>query len=75
MAPSPYHRTWIRHGDCDHVSLSSIISLYRKRFIGDILHIVILVFSADILTLNVKIWCPGLVKRNYGQLDSAIVAL
>jgi len=40
----------------------------RKRFIGDILHIVILDFSDNILTLSVKIWCPGLVKRNYGQL-------
>jgi len=41
----------------------------RKRFIGDILHIVILDFSDDILTLSVKIWCPDLVKRNYGQLE------
>jgi len=40
----------------------------RKRFIGDILHIVILDFGDNILTLSVKIWCPGLVKRNYGQL-------
>jgi len=40
----------------------------RKRFIGDILHIAILDFSDNILTLSVKIWCPGLVKRNYGQL-------
>jgi len=54
------------NGDCDHVGLlSNIIS---KKMIGDILHIVVLVFSADILTLNVKIWWPGLVKRNYGQL-------
>jgi len=40
-----------------------------KRFIGDILHIVILDFSADILTLSVKIWCPGLVQENYGQIE------
>jgi len=27
MAPSPYHRTWIRYGDCEHVGLlSNIIS-------------------------------------------------
>jgi len=45
----------------------------RKRFIGDILHIVILDFSDNILTLSVKIWCPGLVKRNYGQLAFAIL--
>jgi len=38
----------------------------RKTFIGDILHIVILDFSDNILTSSVKIWCPGLVKRNYG---------
>jgi len=49
-----------------------VIMLYeikvRKRFIGDILHIVILDLSENILTLSVKIWCPGLVMRNYGQL-------
>jgi len=35
----------------------------RKRFVGDILYIVILDFSADRLTLSVKIWCPGLVHE------------
>jgi len=34
----------------------------RKRFIGDILQIVMLDFSADILT-ECKIWCPGLVQE------------
>jgi len=34
----------------------------RKRFIGDILHIVILDFSANMLTLSIKIWCPGLIQ-------------
>jgi len=37
----------------------------QKRFIGNILQIVILDFSADILTLSVKIWC---LKTDYGQL-------
>jgi len=40
----------------------------QKKLIGDILHFVILDFSDTILTLSVNIWCPGLVKRNYGQL-------
>jgi len=55
-----YHRTWIGHW-----WLWSCIIKWRvwKRFIGDILHIVILDFSSDILTLSVKIWCPGLVQE------------
>jgi len=31
-------------------------------FIGDILHIVILDFSADKSTLSVNIWCHGLLQ-------------
>jgi len=64
MAPSPYHRTRSATGDCDHVFSDKSL----KRFVGDNLYIVILDFSADILTLSVKIWCPSLVQENYGQL-------
>jgi len=67
MAPSPHHR---RYPPLVIVIMYFQIKV-RKRFIGDILHIVILNFSDNILTLSVKIWCPGLVKRNYGQLAIA----
>jgi len=55
-------------GDCDHHGrVYYMVIMYfqikvRKRFMGDILHIVILDFSADILTLSVKVWSPGLVQ-------------
>jgi len=46
----------------------------RKKLIGDILHIVILDFSDNMLTLSVKIWCPGLVKSQWSAwLCMAIV--
>jgi len=41
----------------------------KSRCPGTVQKLVVLVFSADILTLNVKIWCPGLVMRNYSQLS------
>jgi len=50
--------------DCDHVFSNKS----SKRFIGDILHIVILQFRTDILTLSVKICVPVWSKRNYCQL-------
>jgi len=45
----------------------------RKKFIGDILHIVIIDFSADILTLSVKLWCPGLVQEKLWSACTILV--
>jgi len=48
-----------------------------KRFIGDILPVVILDFSTDILTLSVQIWWPGLVQKKLWSawVSAAITAL
>jgi len=34
-----------------------------KMFISDILHVAIQDFIADVFTLSVKIWCPGLFQE------------
>jgi len=56
-------------GECDNAFSNTKV---RKRFIGDILHIVILYLTPIYRLLSVKIWCPGLVQE---KLWSACIYL
>jgi len=50
---------------CCSLRIESLRS-FRKKCVG--------LSLPNPLTLSVKIWCPGLVKRNYGQLAHIDVA-